>query len=182
MSTDNNNNEEEEEEQPKTALIVVGDAMFFQPTKEVVSVTILAKSAMKTALTSVANKSLENLHLVVKGVDVSTMHDGDAITVYADSLQEDGTISAHLLVSNEGAKPAEEDLQTVKTSFVMAGLKIVGETQNPDGSIVLTGQKSSSESWYYSPRIECRHGHFRIVWLPAIVNHNFKLQHSFTLC
>lgn len=142
MSAEESNNNED----PKTALIVLGEAMYFQPSADVVSVTILAKSALKTALTSVAPACLENLHVVVKGVDVSNMYDADALPVLVEALQPNGTVTAHLLVSAEGVKASDEDVDTLRTSFVMAGLRLGGEEENPDGSKILVGQKQSTSS------------------------------------
>lgn len=130
-----------ESSQPKTALIVLGDAMFFQPSSDVISVTILAPSAMKTALTSAQACSLETIHVVVKGVSVSTLYDPESIPILCNYLVPNGQLTAHVLVSAEGTKPVADDLEGIKTSLVLAGLRIVDETENPDGSRTLTGQK-----------------------------------------
>lgn len=143
MMTTNNDETTEQEQQPENAVVVVGEAMFLQPSSDVLYVTILTQSAMSTALSSAQEASLQHVHVIIKGVDVSTLWDEHAISIYTGYLKEGGEITVHVLVNDVGTVATEDDMETIHTSLVLAGLKITNQGNNPDGSKTTTGRKES---------------------------------------
>lgn len=131
------------EQQPENAVVVIGEAMFLQPSSDVLYVTILTKGAMITALTSARDASLQHVHVIIKGVDISTLYDENAISVYTQCLKDGGEITVHALLNDVGTQPTEDDMETIQTSLVLAGLKITNQEINPDGSKTMTGRKES---------------------------------------
>jgi hypothetical protein len=136
-------NSDETEQQPENAVVVIGEAMFLQPSLDVLYVTILSKSAMRTALTSAQSASLQHVHVIIKGVDICSLYNENAISDYTEYLKECGEITVHALVNNVGTQPTEDDMEAIQTSLVLAGLKITNQGNNPDGSKTMTGTKET---------------------------------------
>jgi hypothetical protein len=73
--------------QESTAVIVLGEAMFLQPSVDVISLTIFTKSAMMNALpTSVRDESLTQIHIIVKTHTIQDFYNADAIASIAAKL------------------------------------------------------------------------------------------------
>lgn len=135
---------EQEEEQipPTTALITLSQNLLFKPEGNVLHMTILVKSALASCLDNhVKPESLESIHLVMRSLDVSTMFDEQAIVAWAPYLQPGGEIAVHF-VSTDGAQVSDEDVGTVRMSFVMAELRAGPLGEAPDGSKHLSGTKA----------------------------------------
>ena len=129
--------DDEEEIQPTTALVVLGNAMFFQPEGDVLAVTILSKTALPGALSHANPDSLEDIHIIVKGSELSEMYDEDALTKFRPLLKAEGKVTFHVLQN-----PSPEQMDTIKMSLVMAQFKILAEQDGPDGSMIMVGQKA----------------------------------------
>jgi len=131
--------------QPNTALIVLGDAMFFNPeTTEVLAVTITAKENLATSLQQAETASLETLHLVVKSADITRLYDSDAIASLVPALQPNAEVTVHVL--NPGGQPEEDVIATVRTSLVLGGLRLEVEQAGPDGSWIITARRPGDTS------------------------------------
>jgi hypothetical protein len=127
---------EEEEIQPSTALIVIGNAMFFRPEEDVLAVTIFAKGSLASALSHAAPSSLENIHIVVKGSEVFQLYDEGALSSFRPLLQPGAQVTFHVL-----SNPSPEQLDTIKMSLVMSEFKLEAEQEGPDGTIIMVGKK-----------------------------------------
>mmetsp|Transcript_716 Transcript_716/g.849 ORF Transcript_716/g.849 Transcript_716/m.849 type:complete len:160 (-) Transcript_716:185-664(-) len=132
----------EESSQPKTALIAVGEAMLFKPTAEVLAEQIRQKEDMKDALEGKAEPgSLDVIHVVVGEKDLNRLFDADAITSYASCLKDQGGEMTIHLLCGDGNQAGEENMATVKMSFITAGLRLDQMVQGADGSFAFTGYK-----------------------------------------
>lgn len=125
-------------QQPTTAIIVLGDAMMFQPSDEVLSVTITAKEEMSNCMHNVAADSIEALHVVLRASSIGILYDENAIGSFVSCLRKNAEVTVHLLNN-----PSESDLQTIKMSLVMAGLRIDEEAVGSDGSNVVTARNDA---------------------------------------
>lgn len=146
--------------QPKTALILLGDGLFLQPEADddVLSVTVRDRAGLAGCLEGAVadGASLAAIHLVVRAGAVAALYDdGDggaaAARSFAAKLRPSGALTAHLLPGGEGGGGQQqpvpaECVETIKASFVLGSLVITGETEGPDGSRTLTGQKAGAGS------------------------------------
>uniref|UniRef100_A0A7S1BZ52 Uncharacterized protein n=1 Tax=Corethron hystrix TaxID=216773 RepID=A0A7S1BZ52_9STRA len=138
--------------QPTTALIILGNALFLQPSDDVLSLTLFSRDDFSKCFSGDGNKatieesSIETLHIIVKSTDFSNMYDPDALISLSKFVKSGcGTVSVHLL-AGEWGQPGMEDVDVVKTSLIMAGLRLDSLEERDDGSKILTGEKTSDEN------------------------------------
>ena len=133
--------EESEEPQPTTAVVTLGEAMFFRPSSEVITITLLYKHQFKDALDQMAvPDSLETMHVVIMYKDIESLYDGDAIPVFLPFLKAGADFMVHILVG-EHEQVGDFWVDEVKTSLVMGGLRLVGDSPGPNGSRVISTKK-----------------------------------------
>ena len=127
--------------QPETALIVLGDAMVFQPSNQVLSVTINRREDLANSITGAARYSLETVHVVMRSKDINTLYDPGAIIDFQPYLKSGGEVTLHALTDSQaGTRRAdEEELATLKSSLAIAGLKIISENEE-DASTTITAR------------------------------------------
>lgn len=125
--------------QPSTAIIVLGDAMLFKPSNEVLSVTVTTREQLCTCLDEkAAPDSLETLHMVLRANAMENLYDSDAIKLLTPSLREEGQLTVHVL-----EQAGSEHADTIKMSMVLAELFVEEESESADGSRTVTGRKTS---------------------------------------
>jgi len=163
--------EEETSASPSTAVIVLGEALFFQPdSDDVLAVTVFSRSAFGTSLSSMeggaaaavdaaasavqvdgssnnetsSSPLLTAIHIVTKTSSLDSIYDPEALASHvAPRLQEGGELTVHVMPSQHGggATVEAEDLESVRTSLVLAHLRIEAEQEGPDGSRVVMAKK-----------------------------------------
>mmetsp|Transcript_10188 Transcript_10188/g.11828 ORF Transcript_10188/g.11828 Transcript_10188/m.11828 type:complete len:187 (-) Transcript_10188:393-953(-) len=122
--------------EPTTAVIVLGDAIIFRPSNEVLSATIFSKEALASCLDKQAEpSSISSLHLIVKANSISTLYDADAIPNFVPVLSPGAEFSVHVM---ENA--SDEDIDTIKISLVLANFRVVNEELHEGGTRVLTAK------------------------------------------
>mmetsp|Transcript_15561 Transcript_15561/g.18968 ORF Transcript_15561/g.18968 Transcript_15561/m.18968 type:complete len:177 (+) Transcript_15561:189-719(+) len=122
--------------EPTTAVIVLGDAIIFRPSNEVLSATIFSKEALASCLDNQAEpSSISSLHLIVKANSISTLYDADAIPNFVPVLSPGAEFSVHVM---ENA--SDEDIDTIKISLVLANFRVVNEELHEGGTRVLTAK------------------------------------------
>mmetsp|Transcript_24017 Transcript_24017/g.48605 ORF Transcript_24017/g.48605 Transcript_24017/m.48605 type:complete len:147 (-) Transcript_24017:214-654(-) len=137
--------------QPTTALIVLGDAMFFQAeSDDVLSITIMQaeKEYLCGCLEArkAAQASLDNIHIVVKCTNFSTLYDPEAIKSFEPYLRPGAAMTVHILANTDvGSKPGEDDIDAARMSLVLGGLRMEVEQAAQDDSWVLTAKKPSAD-------------------------------------
>jgi hypothetical protein len=142
-------NEQQQQESPssssliKTALIVLGEALFFQPEDEtVLSLTVTNAGEMTPSLLAefhIPLDSLEVLHIIVKSSGIVRLYNSDAIASYVTFLKAGGELTVHVL-GHEGS-PSDDDYETIRASLVLAELWIESHGEMADGSKCMTGRK-----------------------------------------
>jgi hypothetical protein len=144
--------ETEEEAQPTTAICVLGEAMFFRPEAHVISITLFLKEQFKDALDRMAvPDSLETMHVVIQNKDVNTLYDGDAIPVFVPFLKAGADFIVHIIVG-ENEQVGDEEVETVRTSLIMGGLRLESDVPGADGSRTINckkpgGDDDDDENW-----------------------------------
>ena len=83
---------------PTTAVILIGDGIFFKPGSDALSVTITKREELSNCLDSKAEKSsIGAMHLIIQAASVSTLFDPDAIHSFAPLFRSDGEMYVHIL-------------------------------------------------------------------------------------
>ncbi len=137
--------QQEEEAQPTTAIVVLGEAMFFRPEAHVISITLFLKEQFKDALDKMAvPDSLETMHVVLKSKEVNKLYDGDAIPIFVPFLKNGAEFLVHLLVG-ENEQVGDEEVGTVRMSLIMGGLRLESDVPGADGSRIITCKKPGGE-------------------------------------
>lgn len=130
-----------EEPQPTTAIVVLGEAMFFKPQANVISITLFYREQFREALDQMAAPdSLEVMHIVVRSIDLKTLYDPEAIKEFVPCLKGGAELMVHVLVG-ENQTSGDEDGETVRESLVLAGLRIQSEVMTENGSRIVTATK-----------------------------------------
>jgi len=93
---------------------------------------------MKTARSDMPSASLDHLNIVLNANDL-TMYDPMELANWTDCLQEGASVSVTLLGQDSSTK-----VDSIHTSFTLAGLKGASERREPDGSRVYTATKPSA--------------------------------------
>lgn len=133
--------EEDTEAQPTTAIVVLGEAMFFKPQAHVISITLFQREQFRDALDQMAvHDSLDTMHVVVKTSELDALYDPEAIKEFYPCLKVGAELAVHVIVG-ENETPGEEDGSIVRTSLVLAGLRVQDESMGADGSRILTAIK-----------------------------------------
>jgi hypothetical protein len=126
-----------------TAVIVLGDAMFFRPTGEeddgIVSATVTEKEQLSTCLAHVAVGTLHTVHVIVKAASLDGLYDPEAMRAHiAPLLRPNGIVVFHAL---EHAAD-EEHVEAIALSLVLAGLRIeLVEDGAAGGAKIVTARK-----------------------------------------
>jgi hypothetical protein len=88
-----------EEAQPTTAIVVLGEAMFFKPQANVISITLFYREQFREALDQMAvPDSLEIMHIVVRSSDLNSLYDPEAIKEFVPCLKGGAELMVHVLV------------------------------------------------------------------------------------
>ena len=126
--------ENNDEPQPTTAIIVLGEAMFFKPQANVISITLLQREQFAEALDQMAGPdSLDILHVAVKSNDLSQLYDPEALPNFVPCLKAGALFSVHV-ISSENQISGEDDSAMIRLSFVMAGLRFKSDMPQGDGT------------------------------------------------
>ena len=88
----------------------------------------------------IPNSSLEKLDVVVNASDLGGLYNPMELANWVPYLNSDANVSIKV-VAGDGAGA---DLQTVHTSFLLAGLSSASERKEADGSRVFTGSRKAS--------------------------------------
>mmetsp|Transcript_20721 Transcript_20721/g.26776 ORF Transcript_20721/g.26776 Transcript_20721/m.26776 type:complete len:139 (+) Transcript_20721:53-469(+) len=129
------------ETQPTTAIVVLGEAMHFKPEAQVISIKLLQREQFRDALEHMAAPdSLEAMHVVIQTKDFMNLYDADAIPEFMPCLKKDADFMVHI-VAGENEQVSEEQLDDVKASLVMAGLRFNGVNYGGIGSMLIAGKK-----------------------------------------
>lgn len=108
---------------PATAVILIGNDIFFKPASDAISATITSREELSTCLDSknVEPASIESFHLIMRSQSVDTLFDPDAIQSLVPLFSPDAQVCVHIMSS-----PGEEHIETVKMALVLANLRIEG--------------------------------------------------------
>ena len=135
----------DDEPQPTTAIIVLGDAMFFKPQAHVISITLLQREQFADALDQMAEPdSLEMIHVAVRTNDLSELYDPDALPNFVPYLKAGSVFTVHI-IAGENQVSGEDDSATIRLSLVMAGLRFKLDSPQGDGSRTITAVKPGGE-------------------------------------
>lgn len=138
--------------QPTKAIVTLGEAIIFKQEDRCISCTLLYRHQFKEALVDMAvPDSLEEMHVVIRSKDLEELYDPDAIQDFFPCLKAGCTFGVHVLVG-ENEVSGEEDVGLIRSSLILAGLKIQSETLNGDGSrttiaIRPGGANDDDEDW-----------------------------------
>ena len=132
---DTNNNDNE----PFTALIVLSHSIIFKPDANVLHIVVQDQEDLASCLTLVEESALNALHLVVRAMDVGSMFDPNAFKEWAPKLMAGAELSIHIVA--DGAQVADDDVDMMRMSLVMAELRLEGQEEQPDGSKIVVGRK-----------------------------------------
>ena len=134
--------------QPTTALIVLGNAMFFQPEANVLSATLTSREEFASCLQSngAALDSLDVVHIVVRSCDVSTLYDPDAVSSFIPILRPGAQMTVHALPADGGQEDEQTpvqpgDVDIIRMSLALAGLHLQVEAEGENGAWMLTARK-----------------------------------------
>ena len=137
--------ENDDEPQPTTAIIVLGEAMFFKPQANVISITLLQREQFVEALDQMARpESLETLHVAVKSADLSQLYDPEALPNFVLCLKAGASFSVHV-IAGENQVSGEDDSAMIRLSFVMAGLRFKSDLPQGDGSRIISAVKPGGD-------------------------------------
>lgn len=129
------------ETQPTTAIVVLGEAMFFKPQARVISVTLFQREQFKEALDKMAGpESLEIMHVVVKAKEIEKLYDPGAIPEFFPCLKPGCEFNVHIVVG-EAEQAGDDDVGEIKTSLVLSGLRLRSDQIAGDGSRIVTAVK-----------------------------------------
>mmetsp|Transcript_12629 Transcript_12629/g.18382 ORF Transcript_12629/g.18382 Transcript_12629/m.18382 type:complete len:143 (-) Transcript_12629:196-624(-) len=132
--------------QLSSALLTLGDAMFFKPTDEVICERVTAKEDLVGALDGKAeDSSLDVIHIVVGEKDFDRLYDEDSISAFQPLLKDGGELTVHLLCG-DGRMAGEDSMNTIQASLVVGGLRFEQLAQGiEDGSYAFTARKGSGD-------------------------------------
>ena len=117
--------------------------MFFKPeSDDTLAVTVFTREAFSTSLESAEPGSLDSIHIVIKAGDIEELYDADAVASFGPLLRPEGEVTVHAL--STGGMPSDGDLETIKMSCVLAGLRVETEAECEDGSRILTAKKMAA--------------------------------------
>jgi hypothetical protein len=115
-----------------TAVVLIGNGIFFKPAKEAISATTTKLEELSTCLDGKAEpSSIGTFHLIMKASSVATLFDADAMSKFATLMIAGGDLVVHIMEN-----PGEEDVDTVKMALVLANFRIQG-VQNGEGGAQL---------------------------------------------
>ena len=130
----------------RTALIMLGQGLFLKAEADVHSVTVHDRADLPNSLAILDDASLETIHLVMKAHTVSTLFDETSVSLLAEKLSPGADMTVHVLLNEIGQQTVpEDDMETIRTSFVLSSLRIVSEAEGRDGSRQMTGRKAGGK-------------------------------------
>ena len=131
----------------QTAIVVLGNAMFFKPESEqVLSITLHDKERLSTCFdddTTIivpGSESLESLHIVVKSNDIDRLYDTEALSSESigGRLKPGAQVVFHIL--SEGGT-AFGGAETIRMSLVLGSFRLHSENEDAEGNIIIVGVK-----------------------------------------
>jgi hypothetical protein len=135
----------DDEPQLTTAIIVLGEAMFFKPQAHVISITLLQREQFADALDQMAGPdSLDTIHVAVKTSDISELYDGEALHNFMPCLRAGAVFTVHV-IAGENQVSGDDDSATIRLSLVMAGLRFKSDCLQGDGSRTITAVKPGGD-------------------------------------
>lgn len=119
-----------------TAVVLLGDGIFFKPASDAISATVTKKEELSSCLETKAEKSsIDNFHLIMQASSIAPLFDSDALQGIAPFLNHGADVVVHIM----GA-PGEEDVDTVKMALVLASMRIEGIENGEGGAQILTAK------------------------------------------
>ena len=89
-------------EHPNTAIVLIGNEIFFKPGGNVISATVTKREDLSTCLDSRAGpSSLDSLHLIMKASSVPTLLDADALSSFVPHLRPSAEVIVHITDNRE---------------------------------------------------------------------------------
>ena len=138
--------QEDEDPQPTTAVILLGEGIFFQPEAYVICLSIFERSALVNCLkTAAADESLETLHLIVQSNQVDAKYDPDCVAPFVTKLKPGGQWTTHVMLQEFQVEVSDDAIAAVKESIVLGGLRIQEEATAPDGTWTIVGLKPGGD-------------------------------------
>eukprot|EP00551_Chaetoceros_affinis_P007581 CAMPEP_0203662970 /NCGR_PEP_ID=MMETSP0090-20130426/750_1 /ASSEMBLY_ACC=CAM_ASM_001088 /TAXON_ID=426623 /ORGANISM="Chaetoceros affinis, Strain CCMP159" /LENGTH=128 /DNA_ID=CAMNT_0050525827 /DNA_START=55 /DNA_END=441 /DNA_ORIENTATION=- len=124
-------------EEPNTAVVLIGNDIFFKPGSNAISATITKREDLSTCLESKAEpSSLDSFHLIMKASSVPTLFDPDALSSFVPLLRPSAEVIVHIMDN-----PGEEDIDTVKVALVLANLRVESQ-QTGEGAYIVSAKLS----------------------------------------
>ncbi len=124
---------------PVTAVVLLGDGIWFKPGAEAVSVTVTKREELSNCLdTKVESGSIGALHIIIEAKSVQTLFEPDAMQSFAHLLRPEAEVYCHLL-----GNPAEEDVDSFKMALVLANLRIESQQMGEGNSVILVAKSVS---------------------------------------
>ncbi len=122
-------------EEPNTAVVLIGNDIFFKPGSNAISATTTKREDLSTCLESKAEpSSLDSFHLIMKASSVATLFDPDALSSFLPLLRPNAEFVVHIMEN-----PGEEDVDTVKMALVLANLRVESQ-QAGEGALIISSR------------------------------------------
>jgi hypothetical protein len=127
----------EEESESVTAVVTIGEGVFFQPSIEAFSATVTHRQELLTCLDSrmIDKANIDTLHMIMQTKSMSALYDPDALQTILPSIRSNAEIFIHVL-----GNPGEEDVDTVKMSLVLASCRIEAVQDGEGGSKIVVAR------------------------------------------
>lgn len=123
-------------ESTTTAVVLIGDGIFFKPASDAISATVTKKEDLSSCLETKAEKSsIDSFHLIMQSSSIATLFDPEAIQAFVPLFRPNAEIFVHLM-----GNPGEEDVDTIKMALVLANIRIEG-IQNGEGGAQILAAK-----------------------------------------
>ena len=119
-----------------TAVILVGDGIWFKPGAEALSVTITQREELSSCLESKAeNGSIGALHIIIQANSVQSLFDPDAMQSFVPLFRPEAEVYCHIL-----GNPGEEDIDVFKMALVLANLRIESQQKGEGNSEIIVAK------------------------------------------